>query len=108
MPDTHLNPPSSAFMDKLAAIVGDKGMVTDPQAVAFHNTDWRGVRVGRAAAVVKPASVEEVSAIPLQTHQVTQLVFWMNHLRRGTAGHGHRATSAEKEGGKFGRGADSE
>ncbi len=69
MPDTYLNPPSSAFMDKLAAIVGDKGMVTDPQAVAFHSTDWRGISVGRAAAVVKPATVEEVSAIVKLCHE---------------------------------------
>ncbi len=63
MPDTLVTTPSSAFLGKLRAIVGDKGMVEDAQARAFHQTDWRGLTMGQAAAVVKPATVEEVSAI---------------------------------------------
>ena len=63
MPDTLITTPSSAFLSKLRSIVGDKGMVDDAQARAFHETDWRGYTAGRAAAVVKPGSVEEVSAI---------------------------------------------
>src|SRR5688572_27294554 len=63
MPDTYISPPSSAFHEALGAIVGEKGLVTDPQAVQFHTTNWQGMTPGRAAAVVKPATVEEVSAI---------------------------------------------
>ncbi len=63
MPDTYISPPSSAFHEALAAIVGEKGLVTDPQAVRFHTTNWQGAAPGRAAAVVKPASTEEVAAI---------------------------------------------
>ncbi|MCW5746238.1 MAG: FAD-binding oxidoreductase [Alphaproteobacteria bacterium] len=63
MPDSLISAPSSEFLDKLTAIVGEKGIVSDPQARAFHETDWRGFVLGRAAAVVKPGSVEEVSAV---------------------------------------------
>ena len=31
----------------LHAIVGDKGLVTDSEALKFHNTDWFGVINGR-------------------------------------------------------------
>ncbi|QQS12030.1 MAG: FAD-binding oxidoreductase [Rhodospirillales bacterium] len=62
MPDTYIAP-SSAFHAKLAAIVGEKGLVVDPQAVKFHTTNWQGNALGTAAAVVKPASTEEVSAV---------------------------------------------
>jgi FAD/FMN-containing dehydrogenase len=63
MPDTAISAPSTVFLDGLRAIVGDKGMVSDPQARAFHETDWRGYRLGKAAAVVKPDSTEEVAAV---------------------------------------------
>ncbi len=63
MPDTLIAPPSTAFLEKLRAIVGERGMVEDPQARAFHETDWRGYVLGRAAAVVKPGTTEEVAAV---------------------------------------------
>lgn len=47
----------------LIAIVGDKGIVTDADALKAHDTDWFGVARGQAAAVVKPASTEEVAAV---------------------------------------------
>jgi hypothetical protein len=43
MPDTYISPPSSAFHEALAAIVGEKGLVTDPQARQFHTTNWQGM-----------------------------------------------------------------
>ncbi|HJQ56864.1 MAG TPA: FAD-binding oxidoreductase [Vineibacter sp.] len=69
MPDTVIAAASSAFLARLQAIVGDKGMVSDPQAQSFHQTDWRGYTLGRAAAVVKPGSVEEVAAIVALCHE---------------------------------------
>ena len=69
MPDTPITAPSSAFLNRLRAIVGDKGMVEDPQARAFHQTDWRGYTLGKAAAVVKPASTEEVAAVVALCHE---------------------------------------
>src|SRR5262245_27375556 len=69
MPDTLITTPSSIFLSKLRAIVGDKGMVEDPQARAFHETDWRGFTLGRAAAVVKPGSTEEVAAVVALCHE---------------------------------------
>jgi FAD/FMN-containing dehydrogenase len=68
MPDTLIAAPNAAFLAQLHAIVGDKGMVNDKQARAFHETDWRGFTLGRAAAVVKPASAEEVAAIVKLCH----------------------------------------
>jgi FAD/FMN-containing dehydrogenase len=51
------------FIDALAAIVGQPGLVTDPAALQSHNTDWRGRYHGDATLVVKPGSTAEVAAV---------------------------------------------
>ncbi|MCP1335092.1 FAD-binding oxidoreductase [Futiania mangrovi] len=51
------------LLQTLAGIVGEKGLVTDPDAMAPHLTEWRGRWTGRTPAVVKPATTEEVSAV---------------------------------------------
>ena len=53
----------SAFLDKLVAIVGERGLVTDPQGKHPYLTDWRDNYLGAALAVVRPASTEEVAAV---------------------------------------------
>ena len=51
------------FLDRLRAVVGDAGLLTDPDLTAPYLTDWRGAFHGRAAAVVRPASTDEVAAV---------------------------------------------
>ncbi len=53
----------SDFIDKLRAIVGDKGLIVDEQAKHPYLTDWRENFVGSALAIVRPASTEEVAAV---------------------------------------------
>jgi len=53
----------SDFIQKLAAIVGDRGLITDPAAKHPYLTDWRENFLGTALAVVRPASTEEVAAV---------------------------------------------
>ncbi|HEX9645951.1 MAG TPA: FAD-binding oxidoreductase [Alphaproteobacteria bacterium] len=48
---------------RLRAIVGDKGLVTDAEDIAPHLLDQRGKYRGKAAALVRPASTEEVAAV---------------------------------------------
>ncbi|MBA4221780.1 MAG: hydroxyacid dehydrogenase [Methylobacterium sp.] len=55
------NPISS--LDDLHAILDPSAIVTDPEAMAPHLTDWRGKHRGEAFALLRPRSVEEVSAI---------------------------------------------
>ncbi|MGY1827229.1 MULTISPECIES: FAD-binding oxidoreductase [unclassified Blastococcus] len=54
---------ASALLERLRAAVGDAGLVTDPGQLAGYLGDWRGAYSGRAAAVVRPASTEEVAAV---------------------------------------------
>ena len=50
--------------DRLRAIVGERGMVDeDAGARAPYENDWRDAYHGRAAAVVRPASTEEVARV---------------------------------------------
>jgi len=50
-------------LDALRAVLDPAAIVTDPQAMAPQLTDWRGKHQGAALALLRPRSVEEVSAI---------------------------------------------
>jgi FAD/FMN-containing dehydrogenase len=47
----------------LHAIVGDRGIVADATELAQVLNDWRGLYSGNAAAVVRPASRDELAAV---------------------------------------------
>lgn len=53
----------SDAIERLKAIVGPKGVVTDPLALDAHLTEWRGTWRGETPLVVKPASTAEVAAV---------------------------------------------
>lgn len=55
--------PSQALLDRLAALLGPKGFTQDTDALAPWLTDWRGRYHGRTAAMLSPASTEEVAAV---------------------------------------------
>lgn len=48
---------------RLATIVGDQHVLTDPDVMARYLVDWTGRRTGRADAVVRTRSTDEVSAV---------------------------------------------
>jgi FAD/FMN-containing dehydrogenase len=52
-----------SLLDRLRAIVGPAGLLTDPADTAPYCTDWRGLFHGRTPAVVRPANTEEVAAV---------------------------------------------
>jgi FAD/FMN-containing dehydrogenase len=51
------------LLDRLNAIVGERNVITDDHGRAPFENDWRDQWHGRAAAVVKPGSTEEVSRV---------------------------------------------
>jgi FAD/FMN-containing dehydrogenase len=53
----------TGLAERLKAIVGERGLVTDSHARAPYEVDWRGQYHGKAAIVVKPASTEEVARV---------------------------------------------
>jgi len=57
---------SAALPEPLAqihAVVGDKGLVLDPVDMEVNLVEWRGMWRGKAQAVVKPGTAEEVAAV---------------------------------------------
>jgi FAD/FMN-containing dehydrogenase len=60
MPDTHL---PAGLLDRLGAILGPRGLLTDPADIAPHLADWRALYRGASPAVARPASTEEVAAV---------------------------------------------
>lgn len=55
--------PKPEVMARFAAIVGDKYAITDPDALAPHLVEGRGLYHGRTAMMLKPANTAEVAAI---------------------------------------------
>ena len=47
---------------RFAALLGPKGVVTDPDDIAPWTSDWRGRYHGAAAAILAPGSTQEVAA----------------------------------------------
>ena len=52
-----------SLVDQLRAIVGDKGLILDDQGKHPYLTDWRENYLGKALAIVRPASTEEVASV---------------------------------------------
>jgi len=51
------------LVDRLKAIVGERGIVAEAREREPYENDWRDQYHGRAAAVVKPANTEEVARV---------------------------------------------
>ncbi len=56
-------PPSASLLDAIANLLGPKGYSADPDAMAPWLTDWRGKYHGRAAAMLSPATTDEVASV---------------------------------------------
>ncbi len=52
-----------ALKAKIGAVVGDKGLVTEPAAMAPYLAEWRGRYVGATPFVVRPASTAETAEV---------------------------------------------
>lgn len=52
-----------SVLEKIREAVGPKGFLDSPEAMEPHLVEWRGLFRGNAAAVVKPASTDEVAAV---------------------------------------------
>ena len=55
------SPTLSALLDRLAGLLGPRGILTDPADLAPHLSDWRALYRGRTPAVVRPASTAELA-----------------------------------------------
>ena len=56
-------PPSASLLNALANMLGPKGFSVDADAMAPWLTDWRRKYHGRAAAMLSPATTDEVAAV---------------------------------------------
>lgn len=61
MPGLHRPDPS--LLDRLSALLGPQGFITDPDLVAPWLTDWRDRYHGETPALLAPATTDEVAAI---------------------------------------------
>lgn len=54
---------SDTFLAEAAALLGPRGLTSDPDLMAPWLTDWRGRFTGRALAMASPVSTSEVAAL---------------------------------------------
>ncbi|WP_193608219.1 FAD-binding oxidoreductase [Nocardioides lijunqiniae] len=54
--------PTPDLLDRLRDLLGPRGVLTEPADVAPYVSDWTGVFVGTAAAVLRPADTAQVAA----------------------------------------------
>jgi len=54
---------TDALIPRLAALLGPRGLLTDPADLAPHLADWRGLYRGAAFALARPADTNEVAAL---------------------------------------------
>ena len=54
--------PPAALLDRLRAILGPAGLLTDAADTAPHVEDWRRLYRGQTAAVLRPANTAELAA----------------------------------------------
>jgi FAD/FMN-containing dehydrogenase len=66
MPELKAN--KEGLIAQLKAIVGQVGLVTDPQAQANYTTDWLGKWHGQVPVVVRPANTQEIAAVMRVCH----------------------------------------
>ncbi|MFZ0572388.1 MAG: FAD-binding oxidoreductase [Rhodomicrobium sp.] len=64
-----LKAPTPELLARFAAIVGDKGALTDPADIQPYCQEWRDKYFGRTPMVLRPASAGEVSAILKLAHE---------------------------------------
>ena len=64
-PTGHTGPvaPHDEMVRSLRSIVGDAHVLTDPDVIAGHVTDWTGRFVGSTTVVVRPGSTAEVAEV---------------------------------------------
>ena len=53
----------NTFLDALATSVGANGLLSAANDMAPYLTDWRGIYVGQASAVVRPANRDELAKV---------------------------------------------
>jgi FAD/FMN-containing dehydrogenase len=58
-----LNFPDRALLDKLAALLGPQGFITDPDLIGPWLSDWRDRYHGACAALLAPATTEQTAAV---------------------------------------------
>ncbi|HEX2944286.1 MAG TPA: FAD-binding oxidoreductase [Rhodopila sp.] len=61
MPDTAI--PAVPLLDLIRAVVGDRGLLTEPTDTAPYSEDWRRLYKGRTPAVVRPGSTAELAEV---------------------------------------------
>ena len=57
MPDT------TRLLDRIRAVVGDRGLLTEATDTAPYAQDWRKLYQGRTRAVIRPANTEELADV---------------------------------------------
>ena len=65
---------TSEFLTQVRAIVGESGLTVDATDMAPYLEERRGLYVGKAAAIVRPGSTQEVAGVMGLAHETGTIV----------------------------------
>jgi FAD/FMN-containing dehydrogenase len=54
---------ATELLDAIRAVVGARGLLTDPADTAAYTEDWRRLYQGRTPAVIRPADTAELAEV---------------------------------------------
>ena len=66
--------PTSETLQRLAAIVGDKGVIRDAEAQAPYLQEWRGLWQGKTPLILRPTNTDEVSRLLAIAHETGTVI----------------------------------
>ncbi len=65
---------SADTLARLVSVVGDRHAIREPREMEPYLREWRDIYVGRSAAVLRPASTDEVSRILAIAHETRTVI----------------------------------
>ena len=66
--------PTAKTLERLAAIVGEKGIIRDTDRMAPYLQEWRGLWQGATPLILRPASTDEVSRLLAIAHETETVI----------------------------------
>tara|TARA_R110002012_G_scaffold2769_5_gene13016 strand:+ start:1256 stop:2683 length:1428 start_codon:yes stop_codon:yes gene_type:complete len=58
-----------SFLNELTTLLGERGLIREPDAMARYVSDWAGDTLGMPLAVARPANTEEIAEVVKRCHE---------------------------------------
>jgi len=60
---------TTTFLNELTNLLGERGLVREPEAMARYTSDWAGDTLGTPLAVARPANTADVAEVAKRCYE---------------------------------------